>query len=72
KVISEVLEREKVISTGMEKGFAVPHARTDDIDHVQLAVGIKKDGIDFDSIDKQPVKVVVLLISSEKVNDPHI
>ena len=72
KVISEVLEREKVISTGMEKGFAIPHARTDDIDHVQLAVGIKKDGIDFDSIDKQPVKVVVLLISSEKVNDPHI
>ncbi len=72
RVISEVLEREKVISTGMEKGFAIPHARTDDIEHVQIAVGIKREGIDFDSIDKEPVKVIVLLISSEKTNDPHI
>jgi Kef-type K+ transport system membrane component KefB/mannitol/fructose-specific phosphotransferase system IIA component (Ntr-type) len=71
-VISEVLDREKVISTGMEKGFAIPHARTEDVDHVQLAVGIKREGIDFDSIDKEPVKVIVLLISSEKTNDPHI
>ncbi|HPA57564.1 MAG TPA: PTS sugar transporter subunit IIA, partial [bacterium] len=72
RVISEVLEREKVISTGMEKGFAIPHARTDDIEHVQIAVGIKREGIDFDSIDKEPAKVIILLISSEKTNDPHI
>lgn len=72
EVMKEVLEREGVISTGMENGFAIPHARTMYIDRVQMAVGIKKSGIDFDSIDKLPTKVIVLLLSSEKTNDPHI
>ena len=72
EVIKEIMERESVISTGMENGFAIPHARTGDVDHVQIAIGIKKEGIDFDSIDKMPAKVIILLLSSEKTNDPHI
>ena len=71
-VVNEVLEREGVISTGMENGFACPHARSDSFDHVQIAVGIKKNGIDFQSMDEKPAKVIVLLLSSTKDNDPHI
>jgi len=71
-VVKEVLERESVISTGMENGFACPHARSGSFDHVQIAVGIKKSGLDFDSMDKKPAKVIVLLLSSTKDNDPHI
>ena len=61
-----------MISTGMENGFACPHARSESFDHVQIAVGIKKSGIDFQSMDKKPSKVIVLLLSSTKDNDPHI
>jgi len=71
-VISEVLEREKVISTGMENGFAIPHARTDEVKSVHIALGIKKEGVDFQSIDKKLSKVIVLLLSSDRANDPHI
>jgi len=71
-VVKEVLERESVISTGMENGFACPHARSDSFDHVQIAVGIKKSGLDFESMDKKPATVIVLLLSSTKDNDPHI
>lgn len=71
-VVREVLERENVISTGMENGFACPHARSESFDHVQIAIGIKKAGMDFQSMDKNPAKVIVLLLSSTKDNDPHI
>ncbi|MBN2790770.1 MAG: cation:proton antiporter [Candidatus Delongbacteria bacterium] len=71
-IFNEVMARESVISTGMQNGLAIPHARTEGTEQVQLAVGFKKNGIDFDSIDGLPTKVIILLVSSTKKNDPHI
>ncbi|MFO7736409.1 MAG: cation:proton antiporter [bacterium] len=71
-VIKEVLEREKVVSTGMQNGFAFPHARTEGVDNVKIAVGIKESGINFDSMDGKPSHIFILIVSSKKANDPHI
>lgn len=71
-IFDEVMAREKVISTGMKNGVAIPHARAEVVDHTQIAIGIKRSGIDFEALDGQPSKIIVLLVSSTKKDDPHI
>jgi len=72
KVVLEVLEREKVMSTGMQNGIALPHARSKEVDTSVIAVGIKRTGIDFQSFDDKPAKVFVLLLSPEENNELHL
>jgi nitrogen PTS system EIIA component len=50
-----LLDREKLASTGMGLGVAVPHGRTSDCKGVTIAFGRSKDGIDFAAFDGQPV-----------------
>ena len=71
-VYKEVLERESVISTGMENGLAIPHARANEVDRVALAVGISHQGIDFGAPGGEKSHIIALLISSTHENDPHI
>jgi mannitol/fructose-specific phosphotransferase system IIA component (Ntr-type) len=67
-----ILERERQMSTGMEHGIAIPHARTDEVSELVCAVGLKKDGLDFDAIDGQPSQIFVLTLSPRAATDPHI
>ena len=71
-IYKEVMLRESVISTGMQNGIAIPHARSEGLDHIQIAIGIKKEGVDFDSLDGKPSKIIVLIVSSTRKDDPHI
>ena len=56
----------------MENGVAIPHARTDEVDHLTCVVGLKKEGIDFDAMDGQPSSIFVLTLSPTKAAEPHI
>lgn len=67
-----IFDREKQMSTGMEKGVAIPHARTDVVDHLTCVVGLKKDGIDFEAIDGHPSRIFVLTLSPTQAAAPHI
>lgn len=71
-IFKEIMSREKIISTGICNGIAVPHVRSEVVYRTQVAVGIKRSGIDFDSMDGNPSKIIVLLVSSTEKNDPHI
>jgi len=71
-IFDEVIARENVMSTGMKNGVAIPHARANGLDHTQIAIGVKKNGVDFQSLDGQPAKIIVLLVSSTNKDDPHI
>jgi fructose-specific phosphotransferase system IIA component len=71
-ILKEVLTREGIISTGMQNGIAIPHARSEGVERTQIAIGIKKSGIDFNSMDGQPAKIIILLVSSTRKDDPHI
>ncbi len=64
EVYEAVLSREKSMSTGMERGVAIPHAAVDNLPEVVASMGLvsKEDGLAFDSIDGQPARVVVLLL----------
>jgi Kef-type K+ transport system membrane component KefB/mannitol/fructose-specific phosphotransferase system IIA component (Ntr-type) len=70
--LADVLEREKVMSTGMEHGIALPHAKTEGIADIAVAVGIKKEGVDFDSMDGQPSRLFILVVSPRKTSGPHV
>jgi fructose-specific phosphotransferase system IIA component len=72
KVSSTIFEREKLVSTGVGKGFAIPHGKTDSIEDVVAAFAITKDPIDFDSIDGEPVRFIFLLIGKENLLNTHI
>lgn len=61
-VIEAVLERERMVSTGMEHGVAIPHGAADTVDDLVAAMGICNPGIDFQSIDGRPTYIVLLLI----------
>jgi len=71
KAYREVMAREKIMSTGMHNGIAVPHARSDQVKSVELALGIKRGGIDFDSFDGNPSKVFLLMISAHDDSGRH-
>lgn len=61
-VIQAVKNREKTMSTGIGFGIAIPHASTDAITKVSAVLARSSAGINFDSLDNQPVKLVVLFL----------
>lgn len=70
--LKAVLERERKMSTGLQNGIAIPHGKTDTVETLVAALGIKKDGIDFDSLDKQPSTIFLLTLSPASRTGPHI
>lgn len=72
KVTQTIFEREKLVSTGVGKGFAIPHGKTDAILDTVAAFVITKGPIDFDSIDSEPVRFIFLLVGKETLLNTHI
>jgi fructose-specific phosphotransferase system IIA component len=72
KVRSAVLDREKVMSTGVGKGFAIPHGKTNAVKEIVGAFGKIKDGIDYESLDGNPVHLVFLLVGKDNLISTHI
>lgn len=72
KVRQAVIDRERIMSTGVGKGFAIPHGKTDSIKEILAAFGRKKDGIDYDALDGNPVNLIFLLVGKETMISAHI
>ena len=72
KALNDVIEREQYLSTGLENGLAVPHGKTSGVDKLTIALGITKEGIDFDSLDGKPSNLIFLLLSPKDTSGPHI
>ncbi|MGD9613040.1 MAG: PTS sugar transporter subunit IIA [Kiritimatiellia bacterium] len=71
-VLKAVLEREKRMSTGMQNGIAIPHGKTDSVDCLVAALGIKRGGVDFGALDGQPSNIFVMTVSPDSRTGPHI
>ena len=67
-----VLERENKMSTGIQAGIAIPHGRTDAVDDLVACIGIKKEGIDFDSLDGVPSRIFIMTLSPTNRIGPHV
>jgi PTS system nitrogen regulatory IIA component len=66
-ILDELLKRESLGSTALEKGIAIPHALIDKIKEPFLALAVIKDGIDFGAADGKPTYVFILLLGN-KIN----
>ncbi len=72
KVREAVLEREKIMSTGVGKGFAIPHGKTNTVNDILAAFGKTSRAIEYDSLDGHPVYLVFLLVGKDNLVSKHI
>lgn len=69
---TDIMARERSMSTGMQDGISIPHARTTAVSRLVCAIGLKQEGISFDSLDGKPTTIVVLTLSPRDAATPHI
>jgi len=72
EVRKSVLEREKIMSTGVGKGFAIPHGKSNGVDEIIAGFGKTKTPVDFAALDEEPVNLIFLLVGKENLVGPHI
>ena len=63
--LQAVLDREKLMSTGLEKGVAVPHAKSKAVEDIVLTLAISPEGIDFESADGRLSHLFFFLLAPE-------
>jgi len=71
-VLDAVLERERVLSTGIGGGIAIPHGKTPVVDQLMVAAGVSREPVDFDALDGQPVRLFFLLVGPESASGAHV
>ncbi|MGB2959860.1 MAG: PTS sugar transporter subunit IIA [Bacteroidota bacterium] len=72
KVRKAIFEREKIMSTGVGNGFAIPHGKTDAVSDIVAAFAVTEKPIDYESLDEKPVRLVFLLVGKDNLVGPHI
>jgi PTS system fructose-specific IIC component/PTS system nitrogen regulatory IIA component len=72
----EILEslriRESKMSTGIQKGIAIPHGKTNAVDAVYGVLGISKKGVDYDALDGEPVYLLFMMVAPPKDTEQHL
>lgn len=72
RVFEALLERERLGSTGMAKGVALPHARMAGVERARGALLRLEQGVDFDALDGQPVDILVAMLVPEQATQEHL
>jgi len=72
KVLEVLLDRERLGSTGVGYGVAIPHGKYNSIDNLIAAFGRSKKGIDFDAVDHKPVHIFFLFLAPENAANLHL
>lgn len=69
----QIFHREKLMSTGIGLGLAIPHIRTDQVTNPVITIGIANEGIaDYETIDDKPVKIVFLIFVGKEQHQIHV
>ena len=71
-VVKIILQREEMGSTAIGSHIAFPHARVETVKNVLICIATSKEGVDFDSLDQEPVYVIALLLSNQKEAGLHL
>ncbi|KYL01402.1 PTS fructose transporter subunit IIA [Fusobacterium necrophorum subsp. funduliforme] len=68
----QILKREAQSSTGLEEGIAIPHAKTAAVKVPSIAIGISKEGLDYESLDGEVSRLFFMIAAAEGADDTHI
>ncbi|MCX8021897.1 MAG: PTS sugar transporter subunit IIA [Syntrophorhabdaceae bacterium] len=72
EAVNVVLEREKLGSTGIGEGIAIPHGKYRGINDILCVFGKSKKGVDFDAIDRKPVYMFFLILTPEDAVNQYL
>lgn len=72
KIFETLLERERLGSTGVGSGIAIPHGKLSDFKRLYGVFARLERGVEFDSIDEQPVDLIFLLLAPEGAGADHL
>lgn len=72
KTVQVLLERERLGSTGIGDGIAIPHGKLKEIHNITCSFGRKKEGVDFQSLDEKPSRLFFLLLAPEDSAGEHL
>jgi PTS system nitrogen regulatory IIA component len=70
--LKSLLEREKVVTTGIGNGVAIPHAKSANVHGMVIAVGRVAEGLDFEALDGQPVHILFMLLGPQEAAGLHV
>ena len=71
-IVTAILKREELGSTGIGRGVAVPHTKHPSVDKLIAAIALSNDGVDFASLDGEPVYIMFLLVSPPDRPGDHL
>jgi PTS system fructose-specific IIC component/PTS system nitrogen regulatory IIA component len=71
-ILEALRERESKMSTGIHKGIAVPHGKTNAVEEVYGILGISRKGIDYDALDGEPVYILFMILAPPKDSEKHL
>jgi len=71
-ILAAIHEREDKMSTGIQKGIAVPHGKSNVLENIHGILGISRKGIDYDALDGQPVYILFMLLAPQKDSEKHL
>ena len=72
EVVNVILEREKLGSTGIGDGVAIPHGKLKGIKNIMCVFGRSLQGVEFDAVDQRPVHIFFLLLAPENSASLHL
>ncbi len=72
KLVGILLDRERLGSTGVGEGVAMPHGKANDLEGLIACFGKSKKGVTFDAVDEKPVHLFFLLLAPEKSAGDHL
>jgi len=72
EILKALRAREAKMSTGIHKGIALPHGKTNVVERIYGVLGISEKGVEYDSLDGQPVYLLFMLLAPEKHAEIHL
>ena len=71
-VLAALVEREEKMSTGMQYGIAIPHAKTELVDRLVTMIAVSKAGVPFETLDGEPASIFIATLSPPTDANSHI
>lgn len=71
-LLDALREREAKMSTGIQKGIAIPHGKTNAVESTCGVLGISRKGIDYDALDGKPVYLLFMVVAPQKDTEKHL
>ena len=72
ELVRVLMERERLGTTGVGDGIAIPHGKIKDLKSMIISLGLSRKGVDFDSMDNRPAHIFFLLITPENATGLHL